>query len=220
MSPRLLKIANMVRHSTLVDIGTDHAHLPIYLAQGGRVCNVLATDIALEPLERGRQNAAYADVLHIVDFKQGAGLEGVTPLKYETCTISGMGGEMIAGILQNSPDVAKGFKQLVLSPQRSVPKLRRFLHDNGFSINNEEIVEDNGKFYNILDCSPNPQEPYDDAGYEFGQILLEGRHPLLGSLIRYDMKKYENINMDALPGERRAELEKYIKLCLEVLEWL
>jgi len=220
MSPRLLRIADMVRYSTLIDVGTDHAHLPIYLAKNRGFSNVLATDIAAGPLERGRHNAQNTGVSHIVDFRQCVGLEGVVAGTYETCTIAGMGGEMIISILQGNIEVARNFKQLVLSPQRSIPAVRRFLHTNGFAIDDEDIVEDNGKLYNILDCSPRQQDGYDKAGYEFGQILLDKQHPLLGDLIRHEMKKLDGIDMDALPSERKAKITEYTKLCLEVLKCL
>lgn len=217
MSPRLLRIANMVQHPTLVDVGTDHAHLPIYLAKNRNISRAMATDISAGPLERGRQNARNAGVSHIIDFIQCAGLEGVPADVYDTCTISGMGGEMIITILEDYIGVAKKFQQLILSPQRSVPKLRRFLHANGFAINDEDIVEDNGKLYNILDCSPGVIGGYDKVGYEFGQILLDKQHPLLVDLINQEIKRIERINLEVLPKERREGIIEFRKLCLEVL---
>ncbi|MCL2855792.1 MAG: class I SAM-dependent methyltransferase [Defluviitaleaceae bacterium] len=220
LSTRLLKVAELVRHNTLVDIGTDHAHLPIFLAQRGRISVGLATDIAQGPLKRGHKNAKDAGVAHIIRFHQGKGLAGVKIGFYETCTITGMGGETIIAILRDNIKVAKSFKQLILSPQRDALNLRRFLHSKGFAIHHEEIVEDGNKLYNILDCKPNPENPYNEAGYAFGQVLISNRHPLLSKLINLEIQKLKNIPFNTLPPQRQTELEKYSKLCLEVLKCL
>ncbi|MDR2167831.1 MAG: class I SAM-dependent methyltransferase [Clostridiales bacterium] len=205
LSNRLLAIADMVRFSGLVDIGSDHAHLPIYLIGAGRCARALATDISPKSLAKGRENAAAAGLCGQIDFQLARGFAlALSAEAYETCVIAGMGGENIMGIIKDAPKVAKGFKQLILSPQRDAPALRRFLHEFGFKIVNEVMVSENGKFYNILDCAPGTQEAYDEAGYAFGQALIERNCPILAQFIKSELRKFE-------------EIHKYIKLCEEIL---
>ncbi len=58
MPPRLAAIASFVRPGALlVDVGTDHAWLPLYLLRRGRVARAIATDLREGPLAIARCNA-------------------------------------------------------------------------------------------------------------------------------------------------------------------
>jgi len=218
-SKRLLKIAEMVRFGAVVDVGCDHAHLPVHLLKSGRARAVLATDVAAGPLMRGRENAMTAGFGDAIEFRLANGLAGVEAGKWETCVIAGMGGETIMSILHDSTDVAKSFKQLLLSPQRNVPDLRLFLHQNGFVIDNEIMMIENGKFYNILDCrvEDGAVESYDAAGYAFGKILIESKCCILKQYIKNEIRKLQMIDLDDVPNERRVQIKDYVKMCTEVL---
>ena len=209
LSKRLQVIADMVRHARVVDVGCDHAYLPIYLVQSGRVSGALATDIAAEPLARGHENA----VLHGVGvgFMQADGISGV-PAGYETCVIAGMGGESVMRILSSEIGAARGFKQLLLSPQRDVADVRRFLHTYGFLIVDEALVEENGKFYFVLDTVADSGAhctPLREADYAFGRHLVERKCAVLARFLEAEILKYEKIN--------RTEYSEYLLMCKEVL---
>jgi tRNA (adenine22-N1)-methyltransferase len=214
LSPRLQKIADMVKHPTLLDVGSDHAYLPIYLLKMGRISFALATDIAKGPLGRGRLNADKAGFGDKIDFLLADGLSGIEAGAYETCVIAGMGGENIISILRDNPKAAKNFKQLILSPQRNAPDVRRFLHEEGYEINDEAMVADGGKFYNILECVADMRtrnaRPYSQTDYTFGQILIEQKSPVLKEYLQKEIKKIQNI----------SQQQEYLKLCKDVLECL
>jgi tRNA (adenine22-N1)-methyltransferase len=205
LSNRLKSIADMVRFPSLVDIGSDHAYLPIYLLKAERIKKALAVDIAVGPLERGRLNAESAGFSEMIRFELADGLKNLDVAGFESLVIAGMGGENIMAILQNDMRAAKGFKQLILSPQRDAPALRRFLHNHGFSIVNEAMVQESGKFYNIIDCKPGEQPCYDEKGYTFGQILIDRACPTLALYIEAELTKFQ-------------DLRKYLKLLEGVLK--
>ena len=53
LDKRLLAAAGFVPHgAVLADIGSDHAYLPIHLAQAGKIERALASDINLERSRR------------------------------------------------------------------------------------------------------------------------------------------------------------------------
>jgi len=215
ISKRLQKIADMVRYDTLIDVGSDHALLPVAMLVGKRIKSAISTDIAQAPLERGRQNAQKHSVSDQIEFILTDGLVGahiVRPNLPDVCTISGMGGETIIHILRESMETARSFKQLLLSPQRDIPALRHFLHKNGFAIVNEVMLIENRKFYNILDCEPSQTvdfHQFSDAGYIFGQHLIERKCPIFARFIKAEIIKYERI--------KRQEYADYLALCKEVL---
>jgi len=212
ISMRLQKIAEMVKYPTVVDIGTDHGHLPIYLIQSGLATKVLATDINPGPLMTAERNITNAGLSDHIATCLCDGLGGVDPADYAACVISGMGGGLIVDIIRQNMGIALNFKQLVLSPQRDVPALRLFLQQSGFRIDDEDMLEEKGKIYNIMDVSPGYETPYDERDLLFGKILLEKRHGVL--------KKHVEIEISKLKKIGRKEHERYLQLHEEVLEWM
>jgi len=212
ISMRLQKIAEMVKYPTVVDIGTDHGHLPIYLIQSGIATRVLATDVNPGPLMTAERNITNAGLSGHIATRLCDGLDGVNPAVYAACVISGMGGGLIVDIICQNMEITLDLKQLVLSPQRDVPDLRLFLQQGGFRIDDEDMLEEKGKIYNILDVSPGYEPPYDERGLLFGRILLEKRHDVL--------KKHVEIEIGKIKKIGRKERERYLQLHEEVLEWM
>ncbi|MCL2397535.1 MAG: class I SAM-dependent methyltransferase [Defluviitaleaceae bacterium] len=212
ISLRLQKIAEMVRHPSVVDVGTDHAMLPVFLAQQNVANKILATDVNAGPLASASANIAAYGMSDAIRTKLCDGLDGVTPGEYDTCIIAGMGGRLIIRILEQNIETMRCFKQLIVSPQRHAEEVRRFLHTSGFYISDEVMMEESGKFYNILDCSPGHEPPYDDLGYLFGRILMQRKDEVL--------KKYALEEEQRTKAINRPELNKYLQYCAEVLKCL
>ena len=57
LSKRLQTIADFVKKNSVVaDIGTDHAHIPIYLIKNNIIDKAYACDINKGPLEKAKEN--------------------------------------------------------------------------------------------------------------------------------------------------------------------
>ena len=85
--------------TTLIDVGTDHAYLPLHLLLAGQVVPpVWATDVNAGPLDRARRSAAACGAADKLIFALTDGLKGLDPACAETVVIAGMGGENIADI--------------------------------------------------------------------------------------------------------------------------
>ncbi|MCL2752747.1 MAG: class I SAM-dependent methyltransferase [Defluviitaleaceae bacterium] len=217
ISKRLRKIADFVRFDTVADIGSDHALLSIYLLQTNRISFAICSDIAQKPLNAGMQNSIQYSLQSKMRFVLSDGLEQIAAEDAKTCIIAGMGGDSIINILSAHIDVAKSFKQLILSPQHNVPSVRKFLHMNKFEITDEVMILEDGKFYTILDCVSVREWATDCCPYEFGKKLVERKDPVLQLFIHSEVEKYGKIDMAALPCLRRKEIEGYLALCKEVL---
>ena len=134
---------------TLADIGTDHGYLPIALVQSGRVPYAIASDINPLPLQKARENIEMEGLSSKVELFLADGAQGLEG-KAEEIVIAGMGGELIADIVDKARFVhTEGF-HMVLQPMTKIPFVRRYLWDNGFSVLCEKYVEDAGHFYTVL----------------------------------------------------------------------
>ncbi len=152
LSPRLAACADYVpQGSSLVDVGTDHAYLPVWLIQNGRVrLPVTACDINAGPLDRARRSAREYGVEQSISFLLNDGLAGTSEELAETVVIAGMGGETIAGIIEASGWNWSERHSLVLQPMSKIPELCTYLYSAGFHVEKNRLVCDGGEIYRVL----------------------------------------------------------------------
>lgn len=150
LDARLLAAANLVRDGAyLADIGTDHAYLPIYLAQKGKISRAVASDIREGPLARAEQNIRAAGLSDKIETVLTDGLSGLECYPITDIVIAGMGGLMIASILDAADFIRTTRTRLILQPMQHVSELRRYL-SAGWQVEKEAITEEGGKLYQIL----------------------------------------------------------------------
>lgn len=151
LTPRLLCAANFVpAGARFADVGTDHAYLPVWLLQHGVIGRAIASDIREGPLSRARASARTYGCEDRMDFRLCPGLTGIGREEVDTVAIAGMGGEMIAGILDAAPWTREQDTCLVLQPMSSVPELRAWLAENGYRIRRERLVREGQRIYLVL----------------------------------------------------------------------
>lgn len=172
LKPRLAAVASFVGKGSVADIGTDHAQLPIYLVQLGHP-SALASDINEGPCQRARTNI-YANGLHgKIKVVCCPGLDAVDEFKPDNIVIAGMGGEMIASILEASGYPKSSECRLVLQPQSMQDVLRRYLSENGFCIDRETVVFDGGKYYQVIAARYDGDvRSFTDCEYKLGALNL------------------------------------------------
>ncbi|MBQ4064811.1 MAG: SAM-dependent methyltransferase [Clostridia bacterium] len=167
---RLLAVAEQVRTGvTVYDVGTDHAYLPAYLVGKGIVPRAVASDVVEGPLSRAHRTVAEAGLADRIKTTLSDGLRDVTVAPPCDIVIAGMGGDLIARILSEKPEIQREDICFILQPMTKPEHLRRYLADNGFAITRELVAEE-GKLYEIL-CCRYTGKPYSLADTE----LLVGR---------------------------------------------
>ena len=194
-NPRLNAIARIITAAgvdSVIDIGTDHALLPIHLVKTKAITKALATDIAKGPLTTARANIERHNMEKSIQTMQAAGLEGL-PEGYNALVIAGMGGRLIMSILKGRGAYIAGFKRVILGPQRDVAALRAFCHSMGLKIVDEILIHDKGHYYNVLELAPGHEEPYSQAGYALGQRLIDKACPVLNLWLVERSRKIEGI---------------------------
>lgn len=150
LSRRLSLIAEFVKSgSSVCDVGTDHGYLPAFLYLSGRCSKVFATDINQKPLENARANLEKLGA-NGVNLILCDGLAGVSRSVADTVIIAGMGGEVISGIIDRAPFVRDNTVELILQPTTSAKELRNYLAQNGFAVEREQAIRENGKIYSVM----------------------------------------------------------------------
>lgn len=133
--------------AVLVDVGSDHGYLPAKLVKDGKIKRSAVTDINVGPLESAKKTAIRFEVFEKMTFFLADGLDGVD-YDYDTVTICGMGGILIADIIARAPRCREC--TLILQPMRHQELLRKYLWDNGYDIEKEVFSFENGKPYVVL----------------------------------------------------------------------
>ena len=64
--------------------------------------------------------------------------------------MAGMGGEVIAGILEEASWIQDPEKRLILQPMSRAECLREYLFQHGFALEQEEIVMNNRRLYTVM----------------------------------------------------------------------
>ena len=193
LSARLMAVAGFVKPgSRVADIGTDHGYIPIYLVQTGKAISALAMDVRIGPLERAREHIREYG-LDAIDTRLSDGLERLRPGEADTVIIAGMGGELEMKILEEGRGLWEHVGHFILSPQSEPGRVRRFLDENGFSIEDEAMVKDEGKFYTVMSVVRGRMGHMSQAQYHYGKILMDRKDHTLKEYLDRERARVEII---------------------------
>jgi len=216
-----MTVASYVRKgSSVADIGSDHAYLPIMLVRSGITARVLASDVVDGPVENARENVAAYRLEGSITVKKADGLDKIADFAPDDIIIAGMGGELIASILERSDYVKNEKIRLILQPMTRAEMLRGYLAANGFDITDETLCEEDGRVYQVICCQfDGKKHIYTEAELYCGKHILKKRQPLLKRHIeKVTSKLSDRINGLAAAGktaeseeEILCELTNYIK---------
>lgn len=198
LSDRLCRVAGYVEQGAVpVDVGTDHAYVPIYLLQNGVSPRAYATDNRPGPLKNAGYDAKKYGVEDKLTLYLCDGLALCDPECLDTVIIAGMGGETMIHILEQTPWALE--KRLILQPQSKLRELRRYLASRRLSILDAVLAEDAGKLYEVWLTG----EGLMDADALIEPCLIEKRDPLLkpylAKLIRRQKKQVHGLEVSRQP---------------------
>jgi len=143
---RIETIASLVDNDALVvDIGTDHAYLPIYLYENDITKNIVASDISSNALLFAKNNLEKHNLSGKIKLVVSDGFKNLDEC-FDIAIISGVGTETIKKILDNEVLPNK----LILSSHKNVSDLREYMFKIGYKIEKEIIVYENNIYYNII----------------------------------------------------------------------
>jgi len=173
LTKRLQAVADIVpQDARVIDVGTDHAMIPVWLAQTGRTSHIWASDIRSGPLQSAQKLIEETDTGDCIRTRLTDGLQSFDASDGDTVILAGMGGEKMVSILDAAPWV-RGGTLLILEPQSKQAELRTWLLENGFSILHESLVKDARRIYPILSARQGIPQSHTEAE------LLTGRYDAL-----------------------------------------
>lgn len=151
LSKRLQQIAEQVpANSRIADIGSDHALLPTYLVQSGRIRSAIAGEVNPGPLEAALRQVKEAGLSDRIQVREGNGLAVLQAGEVDVITIAGMGGALIVQILNEGMEKLGGVQVLVLQPNVGEELVRKWLFEHKWLLDSEAIMEEDGKIYEII----------------------------------------------------------------------
>ncbi len=190
LSPRLEMVLSLVPERVgCCDVGTDHGYIAAALAHQGR--KVIALDVNRGPLEQARRNLERMGLEGRVETRLSSGLEAVEPGEVDCAVIAGMGGELIAEILEKG---IKDIRFFVLQPQSKFYELRDYLSKNGFCILKEVLCREEQRYYvALLAEARGGNLPLSEAEKHIGPLLLRDRPPLFCEYLASRRREAEKI---------------------------
>ena len=194
LSKRLAAVAEFVpQGARLLDVGSDHAYLPIALMEEGKIDFAIAGEVVKGPYESAVHNVAGAGLADkiVVRLADGLAAFGASD-KVTTITICGMGGGLIADILAAGVEKLASVDRLILQPNNREDELRAWLMNNGFNLVTEEIMTENDKFYEIM-VVEHGQMTLSETDLRFGPFLNQEKSSCLQSTLATRIEKIRKL---------------------------
>ena len=220
ISKRLELVASFVpQGAILLDVGSDHAYLPIELIERGQIESAIAGEVVEGPYQSAVKNVEAHGLKEKIQVRLANGLAAFEEAdQVSVITIAGMGGRLIARILEEGLDKLADVERLILQPNNREDDLRIWLQDHGFEIVAENILEEAGKFYEILVVEAG-QMKLSASDVRFGPFLSKEVSPVFVQKWQKEAEKLE-FALGQIPEknlEERQVLVDKIQVIKEVL---
>lgn len=205
ISKRLSIVASFVpQGAVLLDVGSDHAYLPIELVESGKIERAIAGEVVVGPYQSAVKNVETHGLVDKIQVRLANGLAAFEETdQVSTITIAGMGGRLIATILEEGLDKLSSVNRLILQPNNREDELRVWLQAHGFQIVAESILEEAGKYYEIIVVETGIMN-LSASEVRFGPFLLQEISPVFVEKWQKEAGKLEHA-LDQIPEKNLAE---------------
>lgn len=214
---RLKAIADYVPlGSKIVDVGTDHAMLPVYLIKNKIAISAVAADLNQGPLEAAKRNIKKWGLDDKIKLRLGNGLENISENEYNVIIIAGMGGGTIRDILNSSFNKAATADRLILQPMGDSGTLRIWLVNNGWKIADELLVKEDNRIYEIICAEIGDEKEKNKELVSIGPRLHEKKDPLFMEIISAEINNLKRITSSLECSDTDSSREKKIQLLARI----
>ena len=202
---RLMEIINIIdKDKKVIDIGTDHGLVPLYLAKNSISTNILATDISAPSLKK-LEDALDDNLSKTIKTMVTDGFKGIKKEDNQVAIIAGMGGNTIIDIIDASLDFAKNLDYLIIESNIASERLREYLVSQKFEILRDFLTYENGKYYDILKVKYGKANKLFLSDIYYGWENIENKSPLLEEKLKLDYEKNMAFKEEILKNAKSKE---------------
>ncbi|MGV3488777.1 MAG: tRNA (adenine(22)-N(1))-methyltransferase [Tuberibacillus sp.] len=226
LSMRLKTVADYIpKGSILADIGSDHAYLPCYAYLNGLIKKAVAGEVNEGPLRSARETIEKYGLASHISARLGDGLSVIEKGEVNVVTICGMGGELIKHILESGKDRLTEDTLLILQPNVAERHVRAWLMNEGWTIVDEVIMEEDSHIYEII-VGERRRDSHrlTDVELMFGPKLIHNINKTFIKKWQSELKKRERVihslrsaSPETNVEERRQAIEAEMNMIKEVL---
>lgn len=214
LSKRLACVASFVpKGSVLADIGSDHAYLPCFLVKAGMIQAAIAGEVAKGPYTSACNEVRRLQLEEHISVRMGDGLAVLKEDEGVSCiAIAGMGGALIASILEKGEQKLANVSRLVLQPNVGAQHVRKWLIDHEWQIIGEAILEEDNSIYEVIaaEKSGKREAELDEAALLMGPFLLKDKHPVFIKKWTEECRHWQQIlaRLQEAKGTPEIEIKK------------
>ncbi len=209
LSRRLERVAYYAEgYQSLADIGSDHAYLPCYLCLRDAGLHAIAGEINEGPYQSARKQVELSRLENQIEVRKGSGLEVINDNEQvDVITVAGMGGPLIASILELGLEKLTGSQRLVLQPNVASQAVREWLMSHQFNIVAEEIIEEDDKIYEIVVAEKSDSlVTYTEVELMMGPLLIQNQTKVFKKKWIQEKNSWERVLKQLKQGTETIEL--------------
>ena len=222
LSKRLQAIADMVTPGMIVaDVGCDHGFVSIYLYQKNIAPKVIAMDLRSGPLQRAKEHIETFGYEAYIETRLSDGVTALQPGEADAMICAGMGGRLMAKILEDGYEKVVKMKEMILQPQSDLPFFREFLRNHHLCIVQEDMIKEDGKYYPMMKVVPEAaldvkeKQNFTDM---ISQVIFEAEvceNKAIPEMTEKDMVRIQDCFGPYLLRDRHPVLKEYLEVLLE-----
>lgn len=223
LDERLNTVLSYVEGSVLLDIGSDHAYLPIQALKENIINHAICGEVVEGPYLSSKKNVAHHGYSNKIEVRLGDGLEVVKQTdRIDTITICGMGGPLIASILETGLQTINQRPKIVVQANTHTYPIRKVLQVFNYKILDEKVVKDKHHYYEIIVAKTSDEQVnYTDQELKFGPVFLKRRDDLFIDMLRRELEHQQRIEAQIRLGsslDNIKQIEQKISELKEVIQ--
>lgn len=226
LSKRMQHLASLITEGNrLADVGTDHGYVPIALVREKKIPSAIAMDVNRGPLARAGEHIRESGLSTYIETRLSDGLLKLGAGEADTVLIAGMGGMLIRRILEEGGHCLHTVKELVLQPQSDIHRVRKWLYENQYQIAEEDIVEEEGKYYPMMRAVHGEERKLCQTELYYGKTDIQRSPKVLYSCLQEELlrnrKVMEILKHNGQEGTQREAdvmetIERINRCCQEI----
>lgn len=226
LRPRLMAMLRMTPPaSTVADVGCDHGRLAVALYRRGVAKHVIASDISEASLQKAHTLVERYGLNRMIDLVVSDGLSHLKPNEADAIVMGGMGGELIVSMLNASEAVARSAGSVILQPMGGIEELRKYLYTHAYTVFDEALACESGRFYQVLGIRSGTPPPVPDGFpkgyYGIGYVMFEKRDQYLEPMLKKRSESLKRkLDLSALRGHRPEKLLAELEAVDRILKLL